>query len=768
MKTRVQMLARHVGVFTLYTLLACLTLYWLLFHARTHVGGGKLNDYFHFHWNYWWIRHALSTPGLRVYETNFVLFPYTTNLAYHTLVPFWFPLWALLEPRTGTLIAMDAIMVLALALNGYTLFGLLRWQGVPAGLALVGGVLFQLTPSHFLAANMTHINYLSFFTLPIALLVWGMLARHTTHAEKFTVRGVLGALGMGAIFYAMLLTDYALLVYSALVLAPYGLLTLARAPASARRRLAALGTLAALIAALLGWFAGPLSYVLAFDRSALAPATPEGTWSIPFPSGFFSRAPHDVDVITLGALAVPAVLLSALAGLTVLRGRVRDRERWFWLALAIPPLLLSAGATITLGGHTLHMPYYWAHGLLGNMFRRPDRFGAVFLIPALIFVGRTWAPLWRRTRARRWLAAGLLALVFADAQLYAPMPIKTPVPPYDFYARIGAEHGAPYDDYMVLEVPVAAGTGETWVGTFDQLATQFYGMTHGKRMINGLIARAPVSHYWYLRTDDPLLSWLGQRRPLEPNTAAEELRRLIFEWPIGYVVVHRDLIGPTEPANQEILGFFNAHDELLCPVWVEGDATVYRTAWHPAGCPPRRPSESTPGTYRIDIGTPEDRRFLGWGWHWAEEVAGFSVRWTGDQYQTVFALAQNAPQLCPLPEHAPDECPAAQLFVDLPPDNYTLTLTAQAFQHPRPLTLWVNGEYIGTASVPSAGLTSLLFNIPANVIGNGRHVTITLGYDGTSTPPTLQNDPNARRLGLMVESVQFQRLSPQQFAWHAP
>ncbi len=768
MKTRARLFARHLGVFTFYTLLACLTLYWLLFHARTHVGGARLNDYFHFHWNYWWIRHALSTPELRVYETNFVLFPYTTNLAYHTLVPFWFPLWALLEPHVGTLVAMDVVMVVALAACGYTLFALLRWHGVAAGLALLGGALFQLTSSLFRAAYMTHLNYLSFFWLPLSLWAWGALAAYVTRAQRHNVRSVLGALGMGALFYGMLLTDYQYLLYSVLVLFPYGLLTLARANRPTRRRLIALAALAVLTAIALGWWAGPLSYVLAFDRSTLAPATPEGTHSIPFPRGFFWREPHGADAITLGALPLPAVLLSLLANLTALRGRTQDRERWFWLALALPPLVLSVGAKVSLGEHTVRMPYYALHGLLGNMFRRPDRFGTVFLVPALIFVGRTWTPLWRGRRARYGAAVVLLALIFADARLYAPMPIKPVVPSYTFYERIGAERGAPYDDYVVLEVPVAAGSGESWVGTFEQLATQFYGMTHQKRMVNGFLTRAPVSHYWYLRTDDPLLSWLGQRRPLEPARAAQELRRLIHDWPIGYVVVHQDLVGPNAPANQEILGFFNAHSELLCPIWVERDAVVYRTAWHPSGCPPRRPPEVAPGTYRIDIGTPDDRRFIGWGWHWAEDVAGYSVRWTGDMYQTVFALAQNAPELCPLPEHAPEACPAAQLFVDLPSDNYTLTLTAQAFGRPRPLTLWVNGERIGTIVVPSNGLTSLLFNVPARAIGNGKNVTITLGYDATDVPPQLQGEPNARRLGVMVESVQFQRLSPQPLARRAP
>ena len=37
----------------LFALLACLTLYWLLFHASTHVPGDWMTDYFHFHWNFW-------------------------------------------------------------------------------------------------------------------------------------------------------------------------------------------------------------------------------------------------------------------------------------------------------------------------------------------------------------------------------------------------------------------------------------------------------------------------------------------------------------------------------------------------------------------------------------------------------------------------------------------------------------------------------------------------------------------------------------------
>src|SRR5260370_14002418 len=159
-------------------------------------------------------------------------------------------------------------------------------------------------------------------------------------------------------------------------------------------------------------------------------------------------------------------------------------------------------------------------------------------------------------------------------------PPLVPVPPsYSFYEQMGRE---PYD-YVVVEVPTGGGTGETLIGDPHVAAFEYYGLTHGKRMINGLISLAPVDHFWSLRTDDALLSWLGQRRLLDPKLVEPELRRIITQWPVGYIVIHQDYIGLEGPTNQEIVGYFNTLPDLLCPVVVEGTAVVYRTSWHPDG-----------------------------------------------------------------------------------------------------------------------------------------------------------------------------------------
>src|SRR5262245_4771193 len=63
---------------TCFIVLALLALYWPLFNMTTSLTGDIPTDYFHFHWNFWWIRHALTT-GHTIYDTNYVLYPYTSS-----------------------------------------------------------------------------------------------------------------------------------------------------------------------------------------------------------------------------------------------------------------------------------------------------------------------------------------------------------------------------------------------------------------------------------------------------------------------------------------------------------------------------------------------------------------------------------------------------------------------------------------------------------------------------------------------------------------
>jgi hypothetical protein len=712
-----------IGLF--FTGMAALALHWLLFHTGTHTGGDWTTDYYHFHWNYWWVRHALST-GLNVYETNYVLFPSVNNLAYHTLTLFWYPLWAVTEPLIGTLGAMNLILVVGMGLSGACTALLLRQQKVHTGLALIGGLIVLLSPTLLLAAMLSTVNYISLFWYPVQLLIWSQVARHT----KAGKRGLLWALVQGVAFYAMMMTDFQFIIFMAFLLVPYGLLTLFQAGSwPARLRLAGLGGVALAIMLLLLWVAGPLSALIAYDTSGFSPMPIENAQSIPFPEGYLGRPNSFLyRQITLGGVILPLLALTVIASLTVLRRRVQDRGRWFWLALALPPLILTAGHEITLGETVILMPYTLLHQAFEGLFRSPGRFDTVFLLAALIFIGRTWSPvLSRRPRLTGWVTVAGVLVVVAESQLFASIPIQAVTPHYSFYDAMGAE---PYD-YAIVEVPVAGGSGEAWVGDFRPMEAQYYGITHGKQMLNGSIARTPLSHFWHWLVDDPMLAWLGQRRYLEPELVEAQLRERIPEWPIGYIVIHQDWIGRFGPTNQEIIGYFNSLPKLLCPAFVEGDAIAYRSAWHPDGCPTRIPPQDESGDYMIDMGPSGDERYLGWGWHGPEDVAGLKLRWTG-------------------------EYPEATLYLDLPPDDYTVSLSAQAFHEARELRLLVNGEALGEAvTVQPDHLQTFTFDLPASVIGDGQHITLTLAYNDRIAPADIHQGEDVRRLALLVDWLRF-------------
>jgi hypothetical protein len=319
-----------------------------------------------------------------------------------------------------------------------------------------------------------------------------------------------------------------------------------------------------------------------------------------------------------------------------------------------------------------------------------------------------------------------LLLMAVTVRLYETAPMQPILYPYTFYQRMGEEDA----EYVVLEVPTGAGTGEVLLGNVQAIQFQYYGIMHHQRMINGFISRAPIENFYYMVEGDPLLSWLGQRRQLEPEAVEAELRDHIFNYPIGYIVIHQDYIGRNTPTIQEIVGYFNSLPDLLCPYTVEGEVIVYRTAWHPDGCADRTPPQLDSGAYQIDIGTAGDEFFIGWGWHWQERVAGLTLRWTG-------------------------EYPQADVYLDLPPQSYTLTFAAQAFYETRSVQVLVDGVTVGEPlEISTDTLHEYSVAIPSDVVGDGQHLTLTLSYDGIVSPADVgQGDP--RRLAIAVDWLRF-------------
>ncbi len=753
----------HILAIGFYGLLAFIILYAIIFNNGVRVAGF---DHFNYNWNFWWIRHALSNPGLNIYVNDFVMAPHTVNFGYHALTAFWYPVWALVEPLAGTLTAMTVIIFLMCFLNGYILFVLLLREGAAPALALLGGALLQASPvSRYFYYN-NHINLGDWFWLPASILLWQQIIRA---AQKGSVGGSLmwgGVLGLA--IWGIGHTDLQFPIFVAFWLVPYALWTLWRIlrPTSVglTNRYSSLGIVmaAAIVALVVGggllWFAGPLPYMRSFG-GALAPGPVEDRPGIPFPRGYLSLDPvwWWWNTPTLGGSVSILLILSLIASLIMRRRFSTPMSpnrvgRWFWLLVLIPPLLLSMGPNIDLFGVSIPMPFRLLHAITNGNFRMPWRLAPIFVAAAAVFIVQTWTPILFPPRTKILPATGtrtpralpIFALVVVmllsafDIRLYETAPLDPALQPYDFYTEIGREQGAPYEGEVILEVPTAAGTGEILVGETRPIQYQFYGMSHQKRMLNGFISRTPLDNFWPIRYDDPLLAWLGQRRFLEADKVEPELRQIINDWPVGYIVVHQDDVGRNGPTPQEIIGYLNSLPDLVCPVWVERDAVVYRTSWHPDGCPARTPPQTGSGAYHIDIGSSGDERFIGWGWHWPELVGGSTTwRWTGEYPQT-------------------------KLYVDLPSAAYQVSLAAQAFVEPRQVRLLVNhvplqitASTSDTVTVLPDTLQTFTFALPAELVGKGKQLTVTLEYDSVIVPVEVGQSDDPRKLAVAVDWIDF-------------
>ncbi len=752
-----------------FTGYAVILLHPLWFYNGTHVAG---YDYFNYNWNFWWIRHALEN-GLMVYQNDFVMFPAMSNYGYHALTAFWYPVWALLEPLFGTLSAVNVMIALACVLNGFVLFVWLRSEKVHPGLALLGGVVLQTLPVTRYWYYNTHLNLMDWFWIPGLLLLWKQIYQ-VCMSKDVGIRQLLRILGWGALFglglWGLLLTDLQFPIFAAFLIVPYGLSTLwssMRIAQTAGGRLVTgkllfSGITSVMIGLFLMWFAGPLPSIATFT-GGLVPGPVEDRPGIPLPAGWFGMADEwwKWDQPSVGWFITCSFLLSAafLIIFTLrplwlpVRGAPgkRLRSAWFWLLVAMPPFALALGPLLQFGESSVSMPFVLLYDFTGGNFRMPWRLAPAGVIAATTFIGLVWTPIlneWKvRRKAFQWLfpllGAVVLILSHTAIRLFESAPLEPILPSYHIYTQMRDDR----DPYVVLDVPTGMGTGEVLLGNPRAIQYQWYGIFHEKRMINGFISRAPIEHFYYVDTDDPLLSWLGQRRLLDPVAVRNALRERIFEYPIGFIVLHTDEIArQSATATEEILGFFNGLDDLLCPPRVEGAAVFYRTLWHPEGCENRIPREISANQYEIDIGTPEDQRHIGWGWHYAEPVGGINWRWMG-----------GTPQLANATQLSSEAAATTTLYLTLPPGEYRLHLTGQSYMQARQVRIEVNGLRLSDAVEFVPDELREQVSVPFTV-SEDTPLIVNLRPDGILSPNAALNGGDSRQLSVAIDRIRFERI----------
>jgi hypothetical protein len=155
--------------------------------------------------------------------------------------------------------------------------------------------------------------------------------------------------------------------------------------------------------------------------------------------------------------------------------------------------------------------------------------------------------------------------------------------------------------------------------------------------------------------------------------------------------------------------------------------SLIATAAHPDwdGCPQRVPRDGV-----IDLGAAEDVRFIGRGWHYAENIAGITARWTGAEA-------------------------AAWLYLRVPERrDYQITISAQAFGRVRQLSLNANGVPLDSVAVQPDGLAEYTFRLPAEALpfADG-YLELALSYDLDG-----QDEAIGRTLGVLVDWLRLTAL----------
>jgi hypothetical protein len=565
----VKTFVRRAAIMLFYLLVACLALDQLIVHFTTAMPGiVKLqanndlqpSEFDIFFWNLWWVRHAVFDLHVSPLYTNFVVYPFVSPLAGHTLALLWGILSAPFQTIFGLIPTFNAITVLSFVLAGTTMYAFVRKHVQRPSVALLAGLIFAFTPAMIQRASVGHLDKISIFWLPLCLLLWDKVIE----TRRWT-----WAVITGLCLYLSLLTDFQQTMWALLLLGPYVIFTLLRVNSkdegsSTFKRAALLVTPLALAFIIPALFA-PLPQLLEANKLNYPPARLEDTAYFAFQvQNLFT--PNANGDFTIG-------LLLPILGLMSIPFIRRDGERWFWLIVAAVCFILALGPFVEVGGTRIDLPYALVHRLLGNQYRTPMRFMTPAVLALAMVICLTldrsvfrWKWLIDRVWAQRVVVAVLMLLFVWDYGLWQPFPITT-MPDYQAYRAIAQEPG----DFAVLELPLGVRTGFAVVGRGETL--QYYAPFHQHPTPTGYLSRLPneVLDYFY---SDPLLGALTLSHGLPSQAEVDaQLGQLIKDWNIGYVVLHTELL---EKGRIKSFGDLLNRQLLLEKVGEEGPLVFYK------------------------------------------------------------------------------------------------------------------------------------------------------------------------------------------------
>jgi hypothetical protein len=346
-------------------------------------------------WFLEWVPYALR-HGLDIFQSNFLDYPRTTDLADTTSVPLLGFLVAPVTLSLGPVAAFNILLRLAFASSATSMFFVLRsWCRTPA--AFVGGLLFGFGP-YMIDQGQNHLNLVFLPLLP--LMVWCVYELLFTRKRSPVRVGLL----LGVLAGAQILIDAEFLAMLAIVCA-LGCIGLAlfrprHLNENFRFLIVAAGPAILVFAAIAGFFVWSLVYAPGHLVGPVYPVKSLQSYRadllepiVPTVSQFI--APLSLAVAAFrfvgqnitedsGYLSLPFVILFFWFSYRWRKNRVVVFSAW----LAVAAFILALGSRLTIDGHVTSLPLPEALlpriSLLQNLV--PARFAVLVALFAVIVV----------------------------------------------------------------------------------------------------------------------------------------------------------------------------------------------------------------------------------------------------------------------------------------------------------------------------------------------------------------------------------------------
>jgi len=402
-----------------YVLVALAVTMPLALHFSTHIPGAEVEgleqDGYVFLWDYWWVREALTHPGLHVMTTRYLFWPEEVSLRYHTLVPLHSAAAALLQNVMSLIQTYNLLLLLSLAASAWGAFLLARYVTGSTAAGAVAGLAFGFCPymtTHALAhQNLIAAEWLA----PFAYFVLRGL-------RERRLRYLLGAAASWALVG---LCEWYYFLYAGMLLGIFVVWEIAARPRrAAGALLAAAGVIALTVGALwpllwpmlverahTGYMQQPLWRASALGGQAGLYLTP--AFTNPVLGRMGARVLHDLSHSRAEATLYLGVVVIALAltGVAYRRRRAclepfaachseRSEESGLaqgklreqvapWIAGAVFFLVLALGPHLRIGDRTQFnaLTLLLAGGLPGNGFDLPISAGLMSQLAMKIVAG---------------------------------------------------------------------------------------------------------------------------------------------------------------------------------------------------------------------------------------------------------------------------------------------------------------------------------------------------------------------------------------------